>query len=136
MSNCFYRTILRSILLILIFILGFHMISCDSGDNDSDKISGFVLSGDQPLEGMAVTLLSTGTVDGIRVLGDSETDSTGFFKISFNAPTNPEAILYLTADSNVTGTATSGIEPDSEFVRLATVLRDHPFDVEIVFHSC
>jgi len=113
---------------------GLFMFSCSS-DNNSDKMSGFVMSGNQPLEGMIVTVRSSGTEEGIRVLGDSQTDSTGFFSISFNAPTNPEAILYITADSNVTGTATSGIEPDFEFVRLATVMRDIPFDAEVVINE-
>ena len=74
---------------------GLFMFSCSS-DNNSDKMSGFVMSGNQPLEGMIVTVRSSGTEEGIRVLGDSQTDSTGFFRISFNAPTNPEAILYIT----------------------------------------
>jgi len=135
MSKSFYRITIRSILLILMFTLGLNIISCDSANNDSDKISGFVMSGNQPLEGMIVTLRSSGTEEGIKVLGDSETDSTGFFKISFNTPTNPEAILYITADSSVIGTATSGIEPDSDFVRLATVMRDIPFDAEVVINE-
>ncbi len=133
MSTKFHLTMLRFTLLFGLLTLGVSLFSCT--DDDSDKISGFVMSGDQPLEGMIVTLRSTGTQEGIRVLGDSETDSTGFFKISFNAPTNPEAILYLTADSSVIGTATSGIEPDSDFVRLATVMRDIPFDAEVVINE-
>jgi hypothetical protein len=73
---------------------GLFMFSCSS-DNNPDKISGFVLSGNQPLEGMIVTLRSSGTQTGISILGVAETDETGFFSISFNAPTNPEAILYM-----------------------------------------
>ncbi|MGB2690858.1 MAG: hypothetical protein WBB48_01855 [Thermodesulfobacteriota bacterium] len=124
-----------SLTLVLAFLtFGILLYSCDS-DNDRDRISGFVLSGNQPLEGMIVTIRSSGTEKGIEVLGNSETDSTGFFEISFNAPTNPKAILYITADSNVTASTTSGIVPDFEFVRLVTVFRDIPFDAEIVINE-
>ncbi|MGB3728923.1 MAG: hypothetical protein WBA70_06725, partial [Thermodesulfobacteriota bacterium] len=75
-----------SLTLVLAFLtFGILLYSCDS-DNDRDRISGFVLSGNQPLEGMIVTIRSSGTEKGIEVLGNSETDSTGFFEISFNAP--------------------------------------------------
>lgn len=135
MSQSLHQITIRSIMLILMFTLGLNIISCDSGNNDSDKISGFVLSGNQPLEGMIVTIRSSGTEKGIEVLGNSETDSIGFFEISFNAPTNPKAILYITADSNVAASTTSGIVPDFEFIRLANVFRDIPFDAEVVINE-
>lgn len=45
MLNCFHRTIVRFALLFFILILALPLISCDN----SDKISGIVLSGDQPV---------------------------------------------------------------------------------------
>ena len=122
---------LNLLLLALVLSFGYLFLSCSS-DNNPDRISGFVKSGELPLEGFLVTVRSTGTVDGINILGEAITDSEGFFSIKFGAPTNPEAFLYLTADSGLAGS--SNIE-DSGYVRLATTIRNHPFDLEIAINE-
>ncbi len=124
-----------SLTLVLAFLtFGILLYSCDS-NNDRDQISGNVLSGNQPLEGFIVTLFSSGTVEGVRVLGNDVTDSDGFFSISFNAPGNPEAFLYLTADQAPLAAATSSGIFEVEGVRLTTALRDNPFDIDIVINE-
>jgi sugar lactone lactonase YvrE len=122
------------LLFVGILSFGFILSSCDS-NNDSDKISGYVMSGEQPLEGFIVTIRSSGTGEGVKVLGDTVTDSEGFFSIKFNAPSNPEAFFYLTADSGVLSATTNGILSGTEFIRLATTIRDHPLNREIMINE-
>ncbi len=133
MISYIHRTTLRFTLLFLILTLGIYVISCDS-DNNSN-IVGFVTSGEQPIELSTVTLFRTGTERGIKELGSAVSDSNGFFSISYNEPSDPDAILYLTADSDLIvlsqQTRTSGLSS----VRLATVLGREPVEPEIVINE-
>jgi len=96
MFNCFHRIILRFTLLFVLLASGIFLSSCTSGDN-SDEIIGFVLSGELPIEFTNVVLRSTGTEAGVEILGTAQTDETGFFRINYNPPLDPDAVLYLTS---------------------------------------
>lgn len=135
MFNCFHRIILRFTLLFVLLASGIFLSSCTSGDN-SDEIIGFVLSGELPIEFTNVVLRSTGTEAGIEILGTAQTDETGFFRINYNPPLDPDAVLYLTSGEIifVPNASTSGITP-SEQVRLATVLGQRPVERDVVINE-
>jgi len=124
MFNCFHRIILRFTLLFVLLASGIFLSSCTSGDNSD--LFGFVLSGDQPIVSSTVTLFRTGTAKGIKKLGSAVTDSTGFFIIFYNAPSDPNAVLYLTADNDLISLSLQTRSSDLNSVRLATVLGQLP----------
>jgi len=55
------QIILRSALLVALLPLALTIFSCSNSDNESTKLSGFVQSGDQPIQLSTITLFSTGT---------------------------------------------------------------------------
>jgi hypothetical protein len=114
-----HRTPLLLFLLLVLLASGIYLSSCSS--NNSKTISGFVLSGDQPIESSRVTLIRTGTSSILKVLGSDVSDSTGFFSISYNKPSDPRTVLYLTAVSDVITTAQQTRTSGNNLVRLATV---------------
>ncbi len=108
--------------------------SCDS-TNDNSKVKGFVLSGDEPIEFTNVVLRSTGTENGIEILGSGRTDETGFFRINYHPPQDPDAVLYLTSgEVFVTNTSTSNISIPG-VVRLTTVLGQRPVETDVVINE-
>ena len=78
----------------------------------TDVQAGKVGSGGGPIVGSTVTLYSTGPEKGSGAisLGTSQSGPGGRFRISYTAPSNDDAVLYLIADGPEDG------------VRLATVL--------------
>ncbi|MCZ6791456.1 MAG: NHL repeat-containing protein [Candidatus Dadabacteria bacterium] len=93
------------------------------------------MSGDQPIVSSRVTLFRTGTAKGIKELGSAVSDSTGFFSISYNAPSDPNAVLYLTADNDLISLSLQTRSSDLNSVRLATVLGQLPVQSEIVINE-
>jgi len=62
---------------------------------------GIVRTGDSPLADTDVTLFEAGRGDGAapRVLARARTAGNGVFSLIYRRPTDPTAVLYLTADS-------------------------------------
>lgn len=134
MISSFHRTILNFALLLVLLSSGIYLISCDSDDN-SNTIFGFVMSGDQPIGSSTVTLFRTGTAKGIKELGSAVSDSSGFFSISYNRPSDPNAVLYLIAGSDLITLSQQTRSSDFNFVLLATVLGQLPVQSEIVINE-
>jgi sugar lactone lactonase YvrE len=134
MFNCFHRTIVHFTLLLVLLASGIFLSSCSSEDNSN--LFGFVLSGELPIEFTNVVLRSTGTEAGVEILGTAQTDETGFFRINYNPPLDPDAVLYITSGEIifVPNASTSGITP-SEQVRLATVLGQRPVERDVVINE-
>ncbi len=133
MFNCFHRTIVHFTLLFVLLASGIFLSSCSSDDNSN--LFGFVLSGDKPIASSTVTLFRTGTAKGIKELGSAVSDSSGFFSISYNEPSDPNAVLYLTADSNLNNASLQTRSSDLNSVRLATVLGTLPVPFDIVINE-
>jgi len=125
---------LSLILFFGIFSVGVLLSSCDSDSNNKDTVSGFVLSGNQPIELAEVALFSTGTSRGIELLGTGITEF-GFFSITFNLPSNDKAVLYATAQSPVLGLSQQTNVLVSDSVRLATVLGRKSIESDIVINE-
>ena len=122
-------------LIIAIISFGILLYSCDS-DNNQAQVRGFVLSGELPIEFTNVVLRSTGTENGIEILGTAQTDIAGFFRINYNPPQDPDAVLYITAGEVVAvpNTSTSGVLTTNG-VRLATVLGRRPIDRDVIINE-
>ncbi|MGB7292568.1 MAG: NHL repeat-containing protein [Thermodesulfobacteriota bacterium] len=135
MFGCYNPIILRLGLLAGLLPLVIPIVSCDTGDNNLAELSGFVRSGDQPVDLSTVTLYSTVTGQGPRLLGQSQNDVSGFFSISYRAPSDPDAVLYLTADRSLINSSQQSQEPQAGFIRLATVLGTPPVMSEIVINE-
>ena len=122
-------------LVIALLSFGILLYSCDS-DNNQAQIRGFVMSGDLPIEFTNVVLRSTGMGEGIRTLGNAQTDEFGFFTINYNPPQDRDSVLYLTTGEviPVPNTSTSGIITSNE-VRLATVLGRRPVEQDVVINE-
>ena len=112
---------------------GIYLISCNS--DDRSNINGFVMSGEQPIASSRVTLLRTGPERKIKELGRAVSDSSGFFSISYNVPSNPNAVLYLRADSNLINLSQKTRTTGPSSVRLATVLGKLPVESDIVINE-
>jgi len=126
--------ILRFTILFVLLSSGVYLISCDS-NNNSNRISGFVLSGDEPIESAEVTLFSTGTPRGVELLGTGLSDENGFFRIGFRLPSEENAVLYVTAQSPILALAGQTRLLINDSVRLATVLGRKPIEDEIVINE-
>ena len=89
-------------------------------------------SGELPVEFTNVILRSTGTENGIEIIGTGQTDETGFFRIKYNPPSDSDAVLYITTGEVifVPNTSTKGVVPFDE-VRLATVLGRRPVEQDV-----
>ena len=122
---------------ILISFLSFGILlnSCDSNNNQS-QVQGFVLSGELPIEFANVALKSTGTENGIEVLGTAQTDELGFFRINYNPPQDPDAVLYITTGEliPVPNASTRGVLTSND-VRLATVLGRTPVEKDVIINE-
>ena len=136
------QIILRSALLVALLPLALTIFSCSNSDNESTKLSGFVQSGDQPIQLSTITLFSTGTGQGPQMLGEALSDASGFFSISYRTPSGSNAVLYLIADSTFINASQTNInssetkqEHDLNFIRLATVLGTKPVLSEIVINE-
>lgn len=124
-----------SLSLVLAFLtFGILLYSCDS-DNNRDRISGIVQSGNQPIELAEVTLYSTGTPRGVELLGTGITDGEGFFSINFDLPPEDRAVIYATAQSPVLAASQQRGVFVSDSVRLATVLGRKPVETDIVINE-
>ena len=134
-SGSFRRLILRFALFFVLLACVLPVISCDSGNNDSEQLSGFVLSGDEPIELAEVTLFSTGTPRGVELLGTGLTDDTGFFEIGFDLPSEENAVIYVTAQSPILALSGQTRLLINDSVRLATVLGRKPIEDEIVINE-
>jgi len=125
-----------SLILVITFLsFGLLFYSCDSNNGSGTSITGFVLSGEEPIESAEVTLFSTGTPRGVELLGTGLTDDEGFFRIRFNLPPEDEAVLYVTAQSPILTLSQQTRVLISDSVRLATVLGRKPVDTEIVINE-
>ena len=129
------RVIIRLTAFILLVTGGFFLINCDSNNGSGNSITGFVLSGNEPIESAEVTLFSTGTPRGVELLGTGQTDDEGFFRIGFNLPPEDEAVLYVTAQSPILALSQQTRIFISDSVRLATVLGRKPVEPEIVINE-
>jgi streptogramin lyase len=129
------RIVLRFALLVALLAFVPPILSCNSGGNNSTELSGFVQSGDEPIDSSTVTLYLTGTGQGPRILGQSQSDASGFFSISYRRPSNSKAVLYLTADSSLINSSQASQVTTSDFIRLATVLGTPRVVSEIVINE-
>lgn len=111
------------------------LYSCDSNNNNSEQITGFVMTGNDPIEAAEVTIFSTGTPRGVELLGMGITDLEGFFSINVNLPSEGEAVIYATAQSPILALAQQRGVFISDSVRLATVLGRIPVEPEIVINE-
>lgn len=125
----------KVILLLVFLAISFFLYSCDSDSNNRDTVTGFVLSGDKPIELAEVTLFSTGTPDGVELLGSAVTDEFGFFQITFKVPAERDAVVYATAQSPVLALSQQRGIITSDSVRLATVLGRKPLEQEITINE-
>ncbi len=130
-----HQIILRVALFVALLPLGLPIFSCTTGDNTLTELSGFVESGDQPIHLSTITLYSTGTGEGPQVLGEAQNDASGFFSISYRTPSDPNAVLYLIADSPVINSPQLNQVTNLNFIRLATVLGTPPVPSEIVINE-
>ena len=130
-----HRIILRFALVAVLLPLLVQILSCNTENNNLSELSGFVQTGDQPIESSTVTLYVTGTGQGPRMLGQSQSDVSGFFSISYRRPSNRKAVLYLTADSSSIDPSQQNQAPGLDFIRLATVLGTPPVPPEIVINE-
>ena len=133
MLNSTHRFIPRFTLLLVMLAFGFYLVSCDS-DNKS-TITGFVLSGDEPIESAEVTLFSTGTARGVELLGTDLTDDTGVFRIRAKLPSDENAVIYATAQNPILALSQQTRIQIGSQVRLATVLGRKPIENEIVINE-
>ena len=129
------RAVIRLAAFILLLTSGFFLINCDSNNGSGTSITGFVMSGDAPIESAEVTLFSTGTPRGVELLGTGVTDDVGFFRIKFNLPSESDAILYVTAQNPVLTLSQQTRTVITDSVRLATVLGRKPVEPEIVINE-
>lgn len=121
--------------LLLVASFGLLIYSCDSDSNNRDTVTGFVLSGDQPIELAEVTLFSTGTPRGVELLGSAITDEFGFFSITFKLPSRGDAVIYATAQSPILALSQQTRVLISDSVRLATVLGRKTIANDIVINE-
>ena len=131
------KSALKIINLTIITILltfGLFLYSCDS-DNNQAQIRGFVQSGELPIEFTNVVLRSTGTDEGMKMLGNAQTDETGFFQINYNPPQDPDAVLYLTTGDLIPIANTSTRINVSSQIRLAAVLGQRPVETDVVMNE-
>lgn len=135
MSGTVNRVLLRLTALILLFTGGFFLITCNSGSGSRDTITGFVLSGDEPIGAAEVTIFSTGTSRGVELLGTDLTDETGFFRIGFRLPREDEAVIYVTAQPPILALSVQNRILINDSVRLATVLGRKPIEDDIVINE-
>jgi len=121
----------------VIFILFSLLIlsSCSDNDNDQGEINGTVKSGDQVIPNSNVTLFRSGTGNGISILGDDIADEEGNFSISFNPPSDENAVLYLIAENNPLNIAKTIELSNSLNVRLALMLGRLPVISEVVINE-
>ena len=87
--------------------------------------TGTVQSGPTPIAFSTVTLYKAGNFNAAPpvVLGTAQTDASGFFAITFNAPSEANAVLYLTADGGYPAAKLQSKQARrSTAIRLATVL--------------
>lgn len=133
MFNRLPRHFICLAVIVLVLPLLIPVVSCDSSNNN--KVSGFVRSGDEPIESSTVTLYVTGTGDGPVVLGETQTDEDGSFRITHGKVTGEDAVLYLIAG----GPPEDGIAlnqlPASDSVTLAAVLGTLPATTDVVVNE-
>jgi len=107
------------------------LISCNS-END---LIGHVMSGNQPIQFTTVTLYSSGTGDGVKILGSDETDTNGSFNIGYDSPSDPDAVLYLIAENNVNNNRNVNERVASDSTRLALMLGTQPVKKDVVINE-
>ena len=125
-----YINISLIIALLIIPVMSF-LLSCNS-DND---LKGHVMSGDESIESTTVTLYSSGTGNGVQILGADETDQNGFFKIGFNTPSDPDAVLYLIAENDGNNSRNSSKRSATDSTRLALMLGTSPVKKDVVINE-
>lgn len=91
--------------------------------------SGVVRGGDGPVPDAVVTVYQAGTRFGERPrrLGGARTDDGGRFRVTYDLPRDPGAVLYLTADTRPEDGTAAAARPRGPLpVRLAAVLTGAP----------
>jgi sugar lactone lactonase YvrE len=95
-------------------------------------ITGFVMSGNTPIQASEVTLYSTGNRNGKRVLGKARTNRNGSFKIFYRTPENQDSILYLTTKS---GRLSKTRNKLSRHFSLAVVIGPAPYAETVILNE-
>lgn len=121
----------------VIFILFSFLIltSCSDNDDDRGEINGTVRSGEQVIPNSNVTLFRSGTGSGISILGDDIADEEGNFSISFNPPSDENAVLYIIAENDPLNIAKTNQLSNSSNVRLALMLGRLPVVSDVVINE-
>jgi len=121
----------------VIFILfSFPILtSCSDNDNGQGEINGTVRSGNQVIPNSNVTLFRSGTGNGISILGDDIADEEGNFSISFNLPSDENAVLYIIAENDPINIAKTNQLSNSLNVRLAMMLGRLPVVSNVVINE-
>jgi len=121
-------------LALFVFVL-LYFTSCSENDNSQNEITGVVRSGNQVIASSNVILFSSGTGDGILELGEAVTDEQGVFSISFNPPSDSNAVLYLIAENDSLNISRTNQLSNSSNVRLALMLGRLPVVSDAVINE-
>ena len=98
------------------------MLSASGLLGHASQITGTVQSGPDPIVSSIVTLHAGGVLSD-SILATAQADPNGFFSISYTAPTDPAAVLYLIADGGSTSSPSMGSRSLPEpAIKLATIL--------------
>jgi hypothetical protein len=124
--------IFHVILILFSFLI---LISCSDNDNGQGEINGIVRSGNQVIPNSNVTLFRSGTGNGISILGDDIADEEGNFSISFNLPSDENAVLYIIAENDPLNIAKTNQLSNSLNVRLALMLGRLPVVSNVVINE-
>ncbi len=121
-------------LALFVFVL-LSFTSCSEDNNSQNEITGVVRSGNQVIASSNVILFSSGTGDGILELGEAVTDEQGIFSISFNPPSDANAVLYLIAENDSLNISRTNQLSNSSNVRLALMLGRPPVVSDVVINE-
>lgn len=116
----------------LFFLLTLNFAGCGG---DATTINGSVTSGGEGIGSATVSLYRTGTGQGPQLILQAQTDANGFFVMSFNPPTDNDAVLYLTAGEGSTDNALSAQVLSNANILFATVLGNSELPNQVVINE-
>src|SRR3989440_683850 len=132
MTQCTTRRLTASAAFVVVVLVAALLVPLVSARPVSAQLVGLhgrVLSGATPLQSFRVTLLATTPESGAPApLGTANSAADGSFDISYSAPANPGAVLYLRAENTTT-------PPDPGAITLASVLGTAPVVADVVVNE-